>query len=157
MLLLIKKEWPQEKTFPLILMIPGSAWHKQELYNDIPKFAKLAERGFAIAVLEYRESEIAKFPAQVEDVSHALDFLATKAEQFHLNWNRIFLMGNSSGEHIAMMSVLYHAHGLCKPLPKIRGVISESGSKDILTCAKAPLPPWMKSRPSAALLWGRPN
>lgn len=152
MLFPFKREWKQDEKFPIILMIPGSAWHKQELYNDIPKFTKLAERGFAIAVLEYRESDISKFPAQVEDVSNALAFLTTKAEQFHFDMNRIFLMGNSSGGHVAMMSVLYNAHGLCKTLPNIRGVISESGSTDILTCAKEPLPPWMKVRPSTVLL-----
>ena len=152
MLLPFKCEWKQDEKFPIILMIPGSAWHKQELYNDIPKFTKLAERGFANAVLENRESDISKFPAQIEDVSNALDFIATRAEQFHFDMKRIFLMGNSSGGHVAMMSVLYNAHRLCKPLPNIRGVISESGSTDILTCAKEPLPPWMKVRPSTVLL-----
>jgi hypothetical protein len=61
MLLPFKCEWKQDEKFPIMLLIPGSAWHKQELYNDIPKFTKLAERGFAIAVLEYRESDISKF------------------------------------------------------------------------------------------------
>lgn len=152
MLLPYKREWQQDEKFPIILMIPGSAWHKQELYNDIPKFAKLAERGFAIAVLEYRESDLSKFPAQIEDVSNALDFIAAKADQFHFDKNRIFLMGNSSGGHIAMMSVLFHAHGRCKPLPDIRGVICQSGSTDILICAQEPLLPWMKVRPSTVLL-----
>ena len=152
MLIPFKYEWKQGEKFPLILMIPGSAWHKQELYNDIPKYTKIAERGFAVAVLEYRESDISKFPAQIEDVSNALDFITTKAEQFHLDMNRIFIMGNSSGGHVAMMSVLFNAHGLCKPLPNIRGVISESGSTDILICAKEPLPTWMKVRPSTVLL-----
>lgn len=152
MLLPFKCEWKQDEKFPIMLMIPGSAWHKQELYNDIPKYIKLAERGFVIAVLEYRESDISKFPAQIEDVSNALDFIATKAEQFHFDMNRIFLMGNSSGGHVAMMSVLYNANGLCKTLPNIRGVISESGSTDILICAKEPLPPWMKVRPCTVLL-----
>lgn len=152
MILPYKREWKQDEKFPIILMIPGSAWHKQELYNDIPKYTKLAERGFTIAVLEYRESDISKFPAQIEDVRNALTFLGTKAEQFHFDMGRIFVMGNSSGGHIAMMSVLFHAHGICKSMPAIRGVISESGSTDILICAKHALPPWMKVRPSTVLL-----
>lgn len=152
LILPFKRQWLQDEKFPLILMIPGSAWHKQELYNDIPKFAELAKRGFAIAVLEYRESDIAHFPAQIEDVSNAFDFIASKAEQFHFDMDKLFIMGNSSGGHIAMMSVLYNAHHLCKPLPKIRGVISESGSTDILICAKETLPSWMKVRPSNVLL-----
>lgn len=147
-----KPEWKEGESYPLILFIPGSAWHKQEMYNDIPQYAKLAERGYVVAAMEYRESDIAAFPAQVEDVCNALKFIPTIADNFHIDTNRIYLMGNSSGGHIAMMSVLYSAHGLCETLPKISGVILESASTDLLICAKAPLPPWMKLRPSAVLL-----
>lgn len=142
---------PEEK-FPLILFIPGSAWHKQEMYNDIPQYAALAQRGFVVAAMEYRESDIARFPAQIEDVCHAIRFIPSIADNFHIDTNNIFLMGNSSGGHIAMMAALFAAHGLCDALPDVAGVIVESGSTDILTCAKDPLPPWMKVRPSAVLL-----
>lgn len=152
MIIPCKRQWGEGEKYPLILFIPGSAWYKQELYNDIPKLAKLAERGFAVAVMEYRESTIAAFPAQVEDVSHAIHFLREKAEQLHLDAEQLYLMGNSSGGHIAMMAALLNAHGLCRPFPAVQGVICESGSTDLLVCAKAPLPPWMKKRPSADLL-----
>ena len=61
-------------------------------------------------------------------------------------------MGNSSGGHIAMMSALFQANGLCGRFPGISGVVVLSGSTDLLICAKAPLPPWMDRRPSAVLL-----
>lgn len=147
-----KSEWKEGESYPLILFIPGSAWHKQEMYNDIPQYAKLAERGYVVAAMEYRESDIATFPAQIEDVGNALKFIPTIADNFHIDINRIYLMGNSSGGHIAMMSVLYSAHGLCEVLPKITGVILESASTDLLICAKALLPPWMKIRPPVVLL-----
>lgn len=147
-----KQKMKEGEKFPLILFIPGSAWHKQEMYNDIPQYAKLAERGYVVAAMEYRESDIATFPAQIEDVYHALEFIPTIADNFHIDTNRMYLMGNSSGGHIAMMSVLFSAHGLCEALSKISGVILESASTDLLICAKAPLPPWMQVRPSAVLL-----
>lgn len=142
----------EDEKYPLILLIPGSAWHKQEMYNDIPQYALLARRGFAVAAMEYRESEIAAFPAQIEDVCNALKFIPGIAGNFHIDADKIFLMGNSSGGHIAMMSVLFNAHGLCDALPEVSGVICESGSTDLLICAKEKLPPWMRKRPSAALL-----
>lgn len=142
----------EDKKYPLILFIPGSAWHKQEMYNDIPQYAAIAKRGYAVIAMEYRESDIAAFPAQIEDVCNALKFISTIADNFHIDMNRIYLMGNSSGGHIAMMSVLLNAHGLCDTLPKISGVIAESASTDLLVCSQAPLPPWMKTRPSAVLL-----
>jgi len=147
-----KSEMSATERYPLILFIPGSAWYKQEMYNDIPQYAMLAKRGYVVAAMEYRESDIAVFPAQVEDVYNALKFIPSIADNFHIDISKIFLMGNSSGGHIAMMAVLFNAHGLCNTLPKISGVICESGATDLLTCAKESLPPWMKIRPSAALL-----
>lgn len=152
MIIPYRRTWEEGEKYPLILFIPGSAWLKQELYNDIPKLSDLAKRGFAIAVMEYREADIARFPAQIEDVANALEFLGTKAEQFRFDMSRLFLMGNSSGGHIATMAALWNAHGLCKQLPKLCGVICECGSTDILICSENPLPPWMKVRPSAVLL-----
>lgn len=147
-----KKGMKKEEKYPLILFIPGSAWHKQEMYNDIPQYAILARRGYAVAAMEYRESDIAPFPAQVEDVCNALKFIPSIAENFHIDTEHIFLMGNSSGGHIAMMTVLFSEHGLCEKITKISGVILESASTDLLICSKNPLPPWMQVRPSAALL-----
>lgn len=147
-----RKNMREDEKYPLILFIPGSAWHRQEMYNDIPQYALLAKRGFVFAAMEYRESDIAPFPAQIEDVYNALKFIPDIADNFHIDTDKIFLMGNSSGGHIAMMSILYYAHGLCGALPKISGIICESGSTDLLICAKGELPPWMKIRPSAVLL-----
>ena len=147
-----RQEMSKDEKYPLILFIPGSAWHKQEMYNDLPQYALLARRGFVIAAMEYRESDIAPFPAQIEDVYNALNFIPGIADLFHIDADKVFLMGNSSGGHVAMMSVLFHAHGLCKALPKISGVICESGSTDLLICAKEELPSWMSVRPSAVLL-----
>ena len=45
------------------------------MYNDIPQYAILAKRGFVVAAMEYRESDLATFPAQVEDVCNALKFI----------------------------------------------------------------------------------
>lgn len=147
-----KQGMTKDEKYPLILFIPGSAWHKQEMYNDIPQYAALAKRGYVVAAMQYRESDIAAFPAQVEDVCNALKFIPSIAENFHIDTEQIFLMGNSSGGHIAMMTVLYSEHGLCDKITKISGIILESASTDILICSKNPLPPWMQVRPSAALL-----
>lgn len=152
MIIPFRRQWEDDKKFPLILFIPGSAWHKQEMHNNVPDYAKLAELGFVVAAMEYRESDLERFPAQVEDVGNALDFLPTLAEQFHIDMDKIFLAGNSSGAHIAMMATLLDCHHLCRKLPNIRGVIGLCGSYDILICADEPLPPWMKVRPSTVLL-----
>ena len=106
-----KRFWAEDRKYPLILFIPGSAWHRQEMYNSIPARAELAKRGFAIAEVQYRESELAVFPAQVIDVKKAICFIQSIAEQFHIDTRNIFISGDSSGGHIALITGLTAAYG----------------------------------------------
>lgn len=142
-----------EKKVPVIFYIPGAAWHKQEMYNDIPKLTELAKMGFAIVSIEVRESDIAVFPAQIADIKNAMECVKRKIAEFDLpfDMDEAYLMGHSSGGHLAMMAVLYSACGMVE-LPTVKGVILESASSDILICSSTPLPPWMSVRPSAVLL-----
>ncbi|MBO5484745.1 MAG: alpha/beta hydrolase fold domain-containing protein [Lachnospiraceae bacterium] len=142
-----------EKKYPIIFYVPGASWHKQEMYNDIPKLTELAKKGFAIVSIQVRESDIAIFPAQIEDIKNAMECIVRKIAEFNLpfNMNEAYLMGHSSGGHLAMMAVLHNACGMIE-MPKVKGVILESASSDILICSSEPLPPWMSVRPSTVLL-----
>ena len=142
-----------EKKYPVIFYVSGAAWHKQELYNDIPKLAELAKQGVAIVSIEVRESDIAIFPAQIEDIKNAMECVVEKITKFNLPFDikEAYLMGHSSGGHLAMMAVLHNACGMIE-MPNVKGVILESASSDILICSNEPLPPWMSVRPSTVLL-----
>lgn len=149
-----------EETFPLVLFIPGSAWYRQEVYNSLPAYSRLAERGIVTAILQFRESMIAPFPAQVEDAKAALRFLAARAEDYHIDTERIFIAGNSSGGHIALMTAFTESQGifdtpLYQETPcRIKGVIAQSAPSNIMKCAKEPLPPGFPEnfRPTRDLL-----
>ena len=103
-----------EKKYPVIFYITGAAWHKQEMYNDIPKLVELAKKGTAIVSIEVRESDIAIFPAQIEDIKNAMECVAEKITKFDLPFDikEAYLMGHSSGGHLAMMAVLHNACGM---------------------------------------------
>ena len=93
-----------EKSYPIVILIKGSAWLKQEMYTDIPMLAKLAERGFIVAVMEYRHSGIARFPAQNIDAKNAIRFMRAHAAEYCGDPDNIFLMGGSSGGHVAVVT-----------------------------------------------------
>ncbi len=61
----------QDLKWPLIVYVQGSSWHKQNLFQSLPTLARMCERGYAIAIVEHRESDLAPFPAQVIDVKIA--------------------------------------------------------------------------------------
>ena len=91
------------KSYPLILYIQGSAWRKQNLGQQVHGLCEFAKRGYVIAIVEYRPSDTAIFPAQVKDVKTAIRFMQDKAEQFFVDANRIYVWGDSSGGHTCAM------------------------------------------------------
>lgn len=101
-----RRQWPDGLRLPVVINIPGSAWYRQEMYNGILNHSRLAQRGYVMVDVQYRESTLAKFPAQIEDIQAALAFLPTIAEQFHMDLNNVFIMGDSSGAHLALMTAL---------------------------------------------------
>lgn len=132
-----KRNWAENKKYPLILFIPGSAWHRQEMYNGIPARAELAKRGFVVAEVQYRESDLAIFPAQVFDAKKAIRFIQSLAEQFHIDTENIFISGDSSGGHIALLTGLTAAYGELDSDFKndisceVRGIISYCAPTDM--------------------------
>lgn len=141
-----KRNWTENKKYPLVLFIPGSAWHRQEMYNSIPARAELAKRGFAVAEVQYRESELAVFPAQVIDAKKAIRFIQTIAEQFHIDTDNIFISGDSSGGHIALLAGLTAAYGELDSDVKndtfcaVKGIISYCAPTDMfLSEGKGPI------------------
>lgn len=42
-----------KKKYPVIFYVTGAAWHKQEMYNDIPKLAELAKKGLQLYQLRF--------------------------------------------------------------------------------------------------------
>ena len=66
--------------------------------------ADLARRGFVTAILQYRESDLAAFPAQIQDAKTGVRFLRKHAEEYHIDVDNIFIMGDSSGGHTAVLA-----------------------------------------------------
>ena len=119
--------WKTDNRYPLVVFIPGAAWQRQEMYNGLPGLAALARRGYAVASVQVREAALATYPAQLEDIRRAMDFLAAHATDFHLNRNRVVLAGDSSGAHLALLAALT---GTCH----VQGVIDLFSPTDMTLC-----------------------
>lgn len=93
-------------SLPLIAYVQGSAFHKQRLGAEIPQLSRFSFRGYVIAIIEYRPSEVAPFPAQIKDAKTAIRFLIDHAAQFHIDPGRVYMWGDSSGAHTTVMTNL---------------------------------------------------
>lgn len=98
----------ETRRFPLVVDIPGSGWSGTEGYAHVPKTAALAKQGFVVACVAYRGTfqDDVRFPAAVQDVREAVRFLCANAEVFHVDPQRVALLGDSSGGHTAAIAAL---------------------------------------------------
>ncbi len=94
--------------YPAFVYVQGSAWKKQDIHAGVPLAAKMAERGYVCAIVEYRHSGIASFPACIRDARNAVRFLRKNAEMYQIDPERMILAGSSSGGHTAVFGGLMH-------------------------------------------------
>ncbi|MEM1215701.1 MAG: alpha/beta hydrolase [Bacteroidota bacterium] len=99
-----------EKT-PVLLHFHGGAWlagTRKSVNNArfTPAFNALRERGYAIIAPNYTLAKVGQspFPACLEDATDALAWLAQNADTYGFDLERVGLMGESAGAHIAMMT-----------------------------------------------------
>ena len=84
------------------LEAPADAWLNADRGGDLVP-AWLVRRGYALASIDYRLSDEAVFPAQIEDCSAALRWLADHAWEYGIDADRIGLWGVSAGGHLAAL------------------------------------------------------
>ncbi|MCC7205632.1 MAG: alpha/beta hydrolase [Phycisphaeraceae bacterium] len=94
---------PESRTqpVPVILNIHGGGWAQgSKSYVMTPW---ITGEGYALASIEYRFGQESPYPAQLHDVKAAIRWLRTHAEEYHLDPNRVGVIGASSGGHLAAM------------------------------------------------------
>lgn len=91
---------------PCVVFIFGGAWRmgSRAAVGGRCGALHLASRGYAVAAVDYRLSQIAKFPAQIRDVKSAIAFLRANAEHLGLDPTRFAALGPSAGGHLAAMA-----------------------------------------------------
>ena len=86
-----------KKIYPCIVYVQGSAWMKQDVYAKIPMLARLAGKGYVIAVVEYRHSGQEPFPAQALDARNAVRFMRKNSKSYQIDpekivWRTVILL-----------------------------------------------------------------
>lgn len=127
--------------YPLIMHVQGSGWALQNMTSHIGDFAPAVKAGYKVAVIQYRNADIAGFPAQIIDLKDAAAFLLEHAEEYQIDTDNIFLAGDSSGGHTAVLGFLTWGLGVLDtkrelPLPKLKGLLDFYGVTSIRDIAE---------------------
>lgn len=97
---------PHSQPVPVIVFVQGSAWFEQQHGHSLLPMATMAERGFAVVMVEYRPSSVAPFPAQIRDLNTAIAFIRANAAEWGCDADRLVLWGDSSGGHTVSLAGL---------------------------------------------------
>ncbi len=131
------------KATPVIINIHGGGWNHgvKESQSGFNTFFKV---GFAVANIEYRLTGQATAPAAIEDTRCALIYLIKNAKSLNIDINKIYIMGGSSGGHLALMGGLLANNHLfdtnCKGVEyiKVAAIIDKYGIADVRDWAYGP-------------------
>lgn len=86
---------------PAILCIHGGGFRAGKREGWDARCKLLAERGYVAATVTYRLAPKYQFPAAVEDVKAAVRWLRANAEKYAIDPERIGVVGDSAGGHLA--------------------------------------------------------
>jgi acetyl esterase/lipase len=93
--------------FPVVVAAPGGGWFVSDPGGLKHWGEFLARHGFAVFAIQYRVSATDKtFPKPVFDVLGAIQFVRGCASDFHIDPDRIALLGSSAGAHVAALAAL---------------------------------------------------
>ena len=90
-----------EGPFPLIVWIHGGSWTYGSKEGCLP--VPWALKGYAVASLNYRLSQDAPFPAQIQDCKAAVRWLRAHAAEYRIDRDRFVAWGDSAGGHLAAL------------------------------------------------------
>jgi acetyl esterase/lipase len=86
---------------PVVVWVHGGAWRGGS--KDRCPAQRLVARGYAVASINYRLSQHAAFPAQIEDCKAAVRWLRAHSQQYGLDPRRLGVWGASAGGHLVAL------------------------------------------------------
>ncbi|MEV8376059.1 alpha/beta hydrolase [Kribbella sp. NPDC056861] len=92
-----------------IIYLHGGGWRRGSrrdvlpVFSESPLYPRLVGEGFAVAAVDYRLSGEARYPAPLDDVRAAVQWVR---EHDALDADRIVLWGESAGAHLALLAAL---------------------------------------------------
>lgn len=121
-----------------IVLIHGGGWNggnKSDFASYIDSF-RTRMPDYAIFNLNYRLVHGRNlFPAQEEDIRSAVGFIADQSGAYHVDKNKLILLGASAGAHLALLQAYKYSS------PDIIGVIDFFGPTDLTAMYNHPWHP----------------
>lgn len=158
---LLKPKSPPKDPLPAVIFVYGGGWKAGNREAGIRPLARLVGKGYVGASIEYRLSQEAKFPAQIEDCKCAIRFLRAKAKEYGIDPDRIGVWGPSAGGHLAALlgtsggvKELEGSGGWADQSSRVQAVVDWFGPTDFLKMGKNKIDHDAATSPESQLIGG---
>ncbi|PPR58475.1 MAG: hypothetical protein CFH10_02015, partial [Alphaproteobacteria bacterium MarineAlpha4_Bin2] len=91
--------------FPVVLDLHGGAWCKGHIDDCSVRDDALAAAGIAAGALDFRDGA-SGYPTSNQDINYAVRWIKSNAVKLNIDADRIGLVGQSSGGHLAMLAAM---------------------------------------------------
>ena len=113
-----------------IIFIHGGSWSGGDKYEFTDAIQNLSSAlpDYAMFSINYRLAYYGKnkFPAQMEDIESAINYIAEKSDDYEINADKICLVGASAGAHLALLYAYKNNND-----DKIKAVVDLFGPADL--------------------------
>jgi acetyl esterase len=118
---------------PSVIIVHGGGWVAGDRrFNVQPLFQPLTDAGFAWFSISYRlATDVSRFGAAISDVQQSIRFVKSHAAEYHIDPDRIAIIGESAGGQLASMAVLRGG-----PDTSVKAVVALYTPTDLVSLAK---------------------
>ncbi|MEQ8859115.1 MAG: alpha/beta hydrolase [Pseudomonadales bacterium] len=129
---------------PAVLVVHGGGWARRSP-ADMQRICRaLASRGFVAVNVAYRLAPAYRYPAPLEDLQQALNWMQANAAELQIDAGRIGGFGYSAGAHLVSLLALLEssADPSWRPpggAPRLQAVVAGGTPADLTRWPKSPL------------------
>lgn len=127
-----------DRPVPAMIYFHGGGWRAGSK-NGIPAWLKksVEEGSMTVVSVEYRFTDVATHPAQVQDCLRSIQFVRQHAKEWNIDASRIGVTGGSAGGHLSLWVALHDdiadpqsTDPVAKQSSRVRCAVSFAGPTD---------------------------
>ena len=118
---------------PAIVFVHGGGWKNGSKKSAKKNASWLAEHGFVVAGINYRLTQVAGWPAQIDDCYAAVRWLRSNAAKYNIDTKNIGAFGTSAGAHLVAIMGTRPYPGEENQSSRVQAVCDWFGPSDLLT------------------------
>jgi len=92
-----------DEAMPILVFIHGGGWRTGDKLGGARFMPAVVNAGYIGFSINYRLTDVAKFPAQIHDCKSAIRWIRKNAKKFGADPNRIGVFGTSAGGHLSAL------------------------------------------------------